>query len=314
MTIDVVELYSLSASADWASFDTLADISVDTSINGLTVLRRAAFFERAKEYSSAEYAYSEAIDGGSLGAELLSAAYDGRCVCRLRLGDAAGAAADHAQALALAPSPARHYTTRGRASLRAGDPAVALADLNRALLLDPFDRQAREARGRCYLSLGQFQRALADFGHLLAVGGVGYQVLLLRAQTHLALGSLGAALVDCEVAARQSCGSDRVVFLLRGRALSLIGDLHAALADLTRAIELGIGGLGQLWRGQLYHALGDRSAAHADLLAFVQSYATGAEAALPAIGGQQIGQLLETIDIPSSYPTSLLRTTPVAAM
>jgi tetratricopeptide (TPR) repeat protein len=247
--------------------------------------QRAEALQRLGDLSGAVRDYSRAIDcGAALLADQLAAAYDGRGVCRLWLGDRAGALADGERAIVLAPRQARYHAHLGRARRRAGDPASALNDLERALALDGSERLAWHERGRCHQALGQHERALEDFGHLLTIGRATYRTLLERAQSHLALGSFGMALVECEMAARQMPNDDTQVYRLRGVVLYLIGDLYSALCDLTRAIGLG-GELAELYlrRGLVYRALGDHRAAREDMSEFARRHPVGAAPALREI-------------------------------
>jgi tetratricopeptide (TPR) repeat protein len=250
-----------------------------------TFAKRADALQRLTDVAGAVRDYSRAIDSGAaLSADELAAAYDGRGVCRLGLGDRAGAVADGERAITLAPRQARYHAHLGRARRRAGDPTGALGDLDRALALDPSERLAWHERGRCHQALGQHERALDDFGHLLAIGRASYRTLLERAQSHLALGSAGMALLECEMAARQMPADDAQVYRLRGLALYLIGDLYGALCDLSRAIGLG-GELAELYlqRGLVYRALGDHQATREDLGEFARRHPAGAAPALREI-------------------------------
>jgi tetratricopeptide (TPR) repeat protein len=244
--------------------------------------QRAQALQRLGDTAGAARDYSRAIDCGvALSADELAVAYDGRGVCRLWLGDHAGALADGERAIVLAPWQACYHAHLGRARRRAGDPTGALSDLEHALALDASDRLAWHERGRCHQALGQHERALEAFGHLLTIGRATYRTLLERAQSHLALGSFGMALVECEMAARQMPTDDAQVYRLRGVVLYLIGDLYSALCDLTRAIGLG-GELAELYlrRGLVYRALGDQRAAREDLSEFARRHPAGAAPAL----------------------------------
>jgi tetratricopeptide (TPR) repeat protein len=250
-----------------------------------TFARRGDALRRLGDLAGAARDYSRAIDcGATLSAGELAAVYDGRGVCRLGLGDQAGAVADGERAVVLAPRRARYHANLGRARRSMGDVVGALGDLDHALTLDPSERLAWHERGRCHQALGQHEHALADFGHLLAIGRASYRTLLERAQSHLALGSTGMALVECEIAARQMPGDDAQVYRLRGLILYLIGDLYGALCDLSRALGLG-GGTAELYlrRGLVYRALGDQRAACEDLGEFVRRHPAGAAAALREI-------------------------------
>jgi tetratricopeptide (TPR) repeat protein len=246
---------------------------------------RAGALQRLGDLAGAVRDYCRAIDCGiALSADELAAAYDGRGVCRLWLGDRAGAVADGERAIVLAPRRARYHAHLGRARRRAGDPAGALGDLDRALSLDPSERLAWHERGRCHQALGEHERALDDFGHLLTIGRASYRTLLERAQSHLALGSYGMALIECEMAARQMPAVDVQVYRLRGLVLYLIGDLYSALSDLSRAIGLS-GDRAELYlrRGLVYRALGDQRAAREDMGEFARRHPAGAAPALREI-------------------------------
>jgi tetratricopeptide (TPR) repeat protein len=247
--------------------------------------RRAEALRRLGDLAGAARDYSRAIDGGAaLSADQLAAAYDGRGVCRLWLGDRTAAIADGERAIVLAPRRARYHAHLGRARRRAGDPTGALGDLERALALDASERLAWHERGRCHQALGQHERALDDFGHLLTIGRATYRTLLERAQSHLALGSFGMALVECEMAARQMLADDAEVYRVRGVALYLIGDFYSALCDLSRAIGLR-GDLAELYlrRGLVYRALGDQRAAREDMSEYARRHPAGAAPALREI-------------------------------
>ncbi len=97
-----------------------------------------------------------------------AAAYEGRARARAALDDAAGAAADLAEAIRLAPQTAELRSLHAAALRRAGDAAGALASAEAAVRLAPDSSLALYERGAARRALGDSAGAQADWREALA--------------------------------------------------------------------------------------------------------------------------------------------------
>jgi tetratricopeptide (TPR) repeat protein len=138
--------------------------------------------------------------------------------------------------LEVAPQLSQAWFLRGQARARRGDVEGALADARRALELDPRDPEVRRFVAGALLRLGRLEVALASCDRLLALDPADVDAYLLRAQLYEQLGRTGEALRDYMRALELSPSARGY----RGRAglHGAMGDLSAAVADLEYALEL----------------------------------------------------------------------------
>jgi tetratricopeptide (TPR) repeat protein len=253
----------------------------------ITWLYRGGCLQMLRDLPGAARDYGRAIAlAEDLSAHELAQAYDSRNACRRQLSDFAGAIADGEQAVALHPEMARYYANLGFARMWAGDLVRGIADLTHALELDPEEYWALGYRGMCYQRSGAHEQAIADFNRLLSDPATSYFILLSRANSYVSLEQFEAAITDCDEAALRAGEIDEDFrnSTLRGYCHFRLGNLDAALGDLARAVALR-SNLGELylWRGLIYRALGDETAATDDLALFVTHHPDGAAAALQRI-------------------------------
>jgi tetratricopeptide (TPR) repeat protein len=257
------------------------------SAPAITWLRRGGCLQMLRDLAGAVRDYDRAIARGQeLSAQELAQVYDSRNVCRRQLSDFVGAIADGQQAVALHPEMARYHANLGFARMWAGEPTAGIVDLTKALDLDPQEYWALGYRGMCYQRIGAHEQAIADFNRLLVDPATSYFIWLSRADSYVSLEQFGLAIADCDAAAIRAgeIDEDYRIYTLRGYCHLRLGELDAALGDLARGVALG----GdepevQLWRGLIYRAIGDESAAADDLAVFATHHPRGTAVALQRI-------------------------------
>ena len=253
----------------------------------ITWLYRGGALQMLRDLAGAARDYDRAIArGGELSRHELAQVYDSRNVCRRQLSDFAGAVADGEQAVALHPEMPRYHSNLGFARMWAGDASGGIADLTHALELDPQEYWALGYRGMCYQRLGAHERAIADFNRLLSDPATSYFILLSRADSYVSLEQFEQAIADCDAAALRAGEKDEDyrIYTLRGYCYFRLGDMDAALGNLSRAVALR-SNLAELylWRGLIYRAIGDEAAAADDLAEFATRHPRGAAAAFQRI-------------------------------
>lgn len=178
-----------------------------------------------------------------------------------RLGRLDEAEADYESAMRAGPPFPEPYYNRSEVRYARGDLAGALADLDYAIELDPGFTDAYVNRAGLLVAMDELDRAKEDVGR-----DPGNPFLL------SVLGQIEAARGDL-VEARKAFDSAlerapdlAVAWAGRGALAFEEGDPHAAVADLTRAIELQDGAEVRFNRAYALRSLGDVEGARADLL------------------------------------------------
>ena len=117
--------------------------------------------------SGAQTDYGHALSAAP-GSGISAAAYEGRARARAALNDAAGAAADLAEAIRLAPQESELRSLHAAALRRTGDATGALASAEAAVRLSPSSSLALYERGAARRALGDAAGAQADWREALA--------------------------------------------------------------------------------------------------------------------------------------------------
>ncbi|MFD2349280.1 tetratricopeptide repeat protein [Nonomuraea ferruginea] len=179
---------------------------------------------------------------------------------RYRLGRLDEAEADYESAMRAGPPFPEPYYNRSEVRYGRGDLAGALADLDHAVELDPGFTDAYVNRAGLLVAMDEFDRAKADVERdpgnpfLLSVLG----------QIETAQGNLVGARKAFD-SALERAPELAAAWAGRGALAFEEGDAHAAVADLTRAVELEDGAEVRFNRAYALRSLGDVEAARADL-------------------------------------------------
>ncbi|MGI5273920.1 tetratricopeptide repeat protein [Nonomuraea sp. CA-218870] len=177
-----------------------------------------------------------------------------------RLGRREEAEADYESAMRAGPPFPEPYYNRSETRYARGDMAGALADLDHAIELDPGFTDAYVNRAGLLVALEEFDRARAD-----ARRDPGNPFLLsVLGQIESARGDLVEARKAFD-SALERAPDLAVAWAGRGALAFEEGDAHAAVADLTRAIELQDGAEVRFNRAYALRSLGELDAARADL-------------------------------------------------
>lgn len=144
------------------------------------------------------------------------------------------------RALALEPSNAELYASRGYVRFKLGRHADAIVDFDRALGLDPNLARAYVDRGMAYFALGQVAEAICDYNMAIYIEPTLAAAYNNRALADEAQGNLSGALVDYTHAIHAD-PDYRIAYRNRGYARIDWGDLRGALADFQRYLLLGSG-------------------------------------------------------------------------
>ncbi|MFG1945125.1 tetratricopeptide repeat protein [Nonomuraea sp. NPDC048826] len=178
-----------------------------------------------------------------------------------RLGRPDEAEADYESAMRAGPPFPEPYYNRSEVRYARGDAAGALADLDHAIELDPDFSDAYVNRAGLLVALDELDRAEADVGR-----DPGNPFLLsVRGQIEAARGDLVEARKAFD-SALERAPDLAAAWAGRGALAFEEGDAHAAVADLTRAIELQDGAEVRFNRAYALRSLGEVAAARADLL------------------------------------------------
>lgn len=266
----------------------LAELALHTqtiathSAPAVTWLYRGGCLQNLHDLQGAVRDYDRALArAGELKLAELAQVYASRGVCKRQLDDKDGAVADGEQAVLLDPK-AKYYTDLGMARYWAGTLPEAIADFDQALALDPEESWSVAYRGLSYQKLNQHNAAITDFTTLIDLPlHVAYTLYLYRAQSLMALNRFEEAIADCDTAAERAKNEDFNIYFVRGSCYFRVGNLAAALGDLSRAIALEpmVHSL-YLWRGLVLRAMGDQDSAADNLAEFVRLHPHGSLAAL----------------------------------
>jgi tetratricopeptide (TPR) repeat protein len=164
-------------------------------------------------------------------------AYNNRGLAYHAKGDNDRALADFEKAIQLLPDSAIPYSNRGAVYLSMGDHENAIADLDKALELDPRFSKAYYNRGLTYLGLGEYDNAIADFDKAIEFTPEEVSAILNKVPTGESRLSMGA--VDW-FKNTQSFADLSLAYANRGIAYFGKGDRDRAVADLEKALELGL--------------------------------------------------------------------------
>ncbi len=201
----------------------------------------------------------------------------GRARAYEQLGQIGDALADFEQVVALAPDDPTGYEERARLNSQYGleaDPAAVLADLDRAVQLAPDSARAHFLRGWAILNFPlvdgapNLLAALDDLQKSVSLDPQNAEAQFTLARALLAAGRPADALTPAHRAVELEPQSmpDRK---LRAHIQFALGDFHAAMDDLTAAIELETDptALAALYaeRGYLRHRLGATPDAQSDM-------------------------------------------------
>ena len=201
----------------------------------------------------------------------------GRAQAQEQLGQVSDALADVEQAITLAPENPLGYEERARLNVQYGlsdDPAVVLADLDQALQLAPDSARAYFRRGWAILNFPLIgdapnpQAALDDLQKAVALDPKHAEAQFTLARAFLTANRPAEALVPANRAVEldpQLSAYRR----LRAHIQAALGDFHAAIDDLTAAIDREPAPKPQAAlhaeRAYLHHRLGEAASAQADI-------------------------------------------------
>lgn len=128
-----------------------------------------------------------------------------RITIRQAVGQPAEAAGDIETAIATSPGEATPLVQRALEAERRGDASAALADLTRALEIDPRFGPALTARAFLLRRLGHLAPAREDLAAAIALGPPYRRLTLIqKSEIELRIGDLQAALADLTAAARET--------------------------------------------------------------------------------------------------------------
>jgi tetratricopeptide (TPR) repeat protein len=167
--------------------------------------------------------------------------------------------------------PIAHLAFYGRAVSRhaLGQAAGAIADCNEALLRNPELNDAVYVRGTAWKCLGDIDAAVRDMDAVIRADPNYQQAYVVRAKSRYMQRRWKEAITDFTAAIEWMQGSattDRECFFLRGLAAQQLGDHRAAIADLSRSIELNPENSGAYFRRSLrFREIGEQQLADADL-------------------------------------------------
>ncbi|MEV4114221.1 tetratricopeptide repeat protein [Nonomuraea sp. NPDC049695] len=182
-----------------------------------------------------------------------------------RLGRSDEAVADYEAVMRLSPPFPEAYYNRAEVRFASGDLDGARADLDHTLELDPGFAPAYVNRSGIHAGLGEYARAREDVLRGLELTPRDPHLLCVLGQVELAEGRRPEALAAFDGALKSDPG---LVAAWAGRAELAFerGDHETALADLTRALELGETAELLFNRSVVYRAAGLAGQARQDLL------------------------------------------------
>ena len=159
-------------------------------------------------------------------------------VVRINKGDQQGASEDATKAVELDPHLSEAWILRGMARRMRGDLAGAEADLSKAVEANLANTVPWNTRGTFYAENGDYDRALADFTKAVETGPGNVKGWTNRARCHSFRLEWAPARDDYSKALELD-PTIAETWRSRGIACGKLNDIPGAIADLTKAIELG---------------------------------------------------------------------------
>ncbi len=186
--------------------------------------------------------------------------YLNRSAVRRAIADNAGADADLAKAVDLAPDNPAVIQSRGNARLRGGNAAGAVRDFTRVLELTPKLVVALVNRAAAFIQLGELQAAIADTDEALSIDPKNRDAAINRATARLMLRDHAGAEADAAIV----LGNDRHSvegLYIRGVARTGLEQFIDALTDLDDVVRRAPN-LAAAWaaRGNVKYHLNDATA------------------------------------------------------
>jgi tetratricopeptide (TPR) repeat protein len=220
------------------------DLAIDAATGAgearQTLLRRAALYEKLKDFSRAETDLTSAVDLAPQSAEL----YAMRGYFYMRSSRFSEAFGDFVVGMRLAPEDARLRFGAGRAQAAVGNYAAALGYYDAAIKLAGRDPTYYLARAEAYLRLDRPRNAWSDFDSALDIKlprpADRYYAFLGRGYASVMMANYAGAVADFDSAL---VVEPRAVHALlwRGYAREKGGQIAAALDDYERAVAVDPG-------------------------------------------------------------------------
>src|SRR5690348_7226069 len=204
------------------------------------LLRRAALYEKIKDFSHAETELSSAVQLDPQSAEL----YVARGYFYMRRSRFIDALGDFLLALRFSPDTARMRFAAGRAQAALGNYAAAVGYYDGAIKLARRDPTYYLARAEAYIRLGQPRRAWADFDSAIDIrlprADDRYYAFLGRGYASLVMSDYANAIADFDSAIAVDPHAAKAL-LWRGYARERNGQGALALDDYERAAAVAPG-------------------------------------------------------------------------
>lgn len=183
--------------------------------------------------------------------------------------DYRGALVRFDRSLNLRPGFAEAFLLRGRCYLALEDTKKSLADLNAAIKLNPKIPDSYYYRARAFVEERKMQAAISDCTRAIALAKRP-DFYKLRAGVLLMYDRQNEAVSDYTAALRCNPDDPGSIYFDRGSAYERMGKPHKAIADFTRAIELGTKSAGEVEkayanRSNLYKQIGRMDLSARDL-------------------------------------------------
>ncbi|ASW57186.1 tetratricopeptide repeat protein [Plantactinospora sp. KBS50] len=206
------------------------------------------------------------------------------------------ALADYSAVIEVDPNFHDHYFNRGNVLRRLGRNKEAIADYERALQLSPPFPEAYYNCGDARLELGDLDGARADFDRVLELDPEHVDAWLNRAALRCDLDDVDGAWADVTAGLALAPRNPHLL-CLKGRVLVERGAAEAAREALSAALALDEG-LAEAWaiRGGLGYSSGDLEAAIADLSRAVDLLGTPEIRYNRAVVYQEAGRLDEAAE------------------
>jgi tetratricopeptide (TPR) repeat protein len=146
---------------------------------------------------------------------------------------------EYSQAIELDPDYALAHFYRGLIHVWNGEWDEALADMQRVTLLDPDQPYAHHIAGLMYMRQDDYAGAVAAFSEAIDRLPDEASFYADRASAYFSLGDAEGALGDLDTVLRYEPDSPQMLFM-RGAVHRILENRGEAIADLERALELGL--------------------------------------------------------------------------